>query len=160
MFNSIVARVTRMVKMDHTVYDEIAEDQQATIEAAIIVAITALLGALGVLFVRNFGAFVWAFVRSIIIGWVLWSAIVWVVGTKIFSGNGTFENILRVMGYVTAPLVLGIIPVIGSFVGSILSLVLSFFAVRETMDLTTEKTVLTIVIGWVINLVLGMVLTI
>lgn len=157
MFEKIIARLTRMIKMDHTVYDEIAVDEDATIEAAIIVAITALLAALGTLFVSNFGAFILTFLQQIAIGWVLWSAIVWVVGTKIFAGNGTFMHILRVLGYVTAPLVLGIIPIIGALVGGILSLVLAFFAIRETMDLTTEKTILTIVIGWVINLIIGLI---
>lgn len=157
MFEKIIARLTRMIKMDHTVYDEIAVDEDATTEAAIIVAITALLGALGTLFVSNFGSFILTFVQQIAIGWVLWSAIVWVVGTRIFTGNGTFVHILRVLGYVTAPLVLGIIPVIGALVGGILSLVLAFFAIRETMDLTTEKTILTILIGWVINLVIGLI---
>ena len=42
MFEKIIARLTRMIKMDHTVYDEIAVDEDATVEAAIIVAITAL----------------------------------------------------------------------------------------------------------------------
>jgi hypothetical protein len=157
MFEKIIARLTRMIKMDHTVYDEIAADENATAQAAIIVAITALLTALGTLFVSNFGAFIWTFIRLVAVGWVLWSAIVWFVGSKLFAGNGTFFNVLRVLGYVTAPLILGIIPVVGSLIGGILSLVLAFFAIRETMDLTTEKTILTIVIGWVINLVIGLI---
>ena len=81
----------------------------------------------------------------------------WVVGTSDLAGNGTFMHILRVLGYVTAPLVLGIIPIIGALVGWVLSLVLAFFAIRETMDLTTEKTILTIVIGWLINLIIGLI---
>ncbi|NLT73649.1 MAG: hypothetical protein GXX94_05560 [Chloroflexi bacterium] len=157
MFEKIIARLTRMLKMDHTVYDEIAVDENATLEAAIIVAITALLSAIGTLFGGNFGTFIWTFIRQIAVGWVLWSAIVWLVGSKLFAGEGTFMNILRVLGYVTAPLILGIVPVIGTLVGGILSLVLGFFAIRETMDLTTEKTILTIVIGWVINLVVGLI---
>lgn len=157
MFEKIVARLTRMIKMDHTVYDEIAADVDSTIEAAVIVAITALLSALGVLFVSNFGGFLGTLIRQIVVGWILWSAIVWFVGSKLFAGNGDFWNVLRVLGYVTAPLVLGIIPLVGGLVGGILSLVLAFFAIRETMDLTTEKTVLTIIIGWAINLVIGFI---
>ncbi|MFO7695998.1 MAG: YIP1 family protein [Anaerolineae bacterium] len=157
MFEKIIARLTRMIKMDHTVYDEIAADEDATIEAAIIVAITALLSALGTLFISNFGGFLGTLIRQILVGWVLWSAIVWFVGSRLFAGNGTFWNVLRVLGYVTAPLVLGIIPIVGGLVGGILSLVLAFFAIRETMDLTTEKTVLTIIIGWAINLVIGLI---
>ncbi len=157
MFDKIIARLTRMLKMDHTVYDEIAIDEDATQEAAIIVAITALLTALGTVFGGDFGRFLSALLRQILVGWVLWSAIVWLVGGRLFAGQGTFINVLRVLGYVTAPLLLGIIPVFGSLIGGILSLVLAFFAIRETMDLTTEKTILTIIIGWVINLVLGLV---
>jgi hypothetical protein len=157
MFEKIIARLTRMIKMDHTVYDEIAADEDATIEAAIIVAITALLSALGTLFISNFGGFLGTLIRQILVGWILWSAIVWFVGSRLFAGNGTFWNVLRVLGYVTAPLVLGIIPIVGGLVGGILSLVLAFFAIRETMDLTTEKTVLTIIIGWAINLVIGFI---
>lgn len=157
MFEKIVARVSRMIKMDHTVYDEIAADENATTEAAVIVIVTALLSALGVLFVSNFRGFLGTLIAQIVVGWILWSAIVWVVGSKLFNGNGTFSNVLRVLGYVTAPLILGIIPVVGGLVGGILSLVLAFFAIRETMDLTTEKTVLTIIIGWAINLIIGLI---
>ena len=80
MFEKIIARLTRMIKMDHTVYDEIAVDEDATTEAAIIVAITALLSALGTLFISNFGGFLGTLVRQIVVGWILWSAIVWFVG--------------------------------------------------------------------------------
>jgi len=157
MFDKIIARLTRMLKMDHTVYDEVAVDEDATVEAAIIVAIAALLTALGSLFGGSFLDFVATFFRQILVGWALWSLIVWLVGSKLFAGNGTFLNVLRVLGYVTAPLILGIIPVVGGLVGGILSLVLAFFAIRETMDLTTERTILTIILGWVINLVLWVV---
>jgi len=156
MFEKIIARLTRMIKMDHTVYDEIAVDEDATIEAAIIVVASALASALGAVY--GPGGFWGTLLSHVALWWLLWSLAIWIVGSKLFSSQSTFLNILRVLGYIAAPMVLGLIPWIGNFVGTLLSLVLAFFAIRETMDLSTERTVLTVIIGWVIGIVVWWVL--
>jgi hypothetical protein len=164
MLDQIIARLTRMVSFDHTVYREIAQDDDATLQAAAIIVVAAVASAIGsAIIARSFWAFLYTLFIQVPLGWLIWSGLVYLVGTKLFTGQGTFMGVLRVLGYTTAPAVLGllvVIPCLGwiaSLVGAVLSLVLGFFAIRETLELTSEKAVLTIVIGWVLRLVIGMI---
>ena len=35
--------------------------------------------------------------------WMLWAAIVWVVGVKLFRHSSSYEELLRTLGFVAAP---------------------------------------------------------
>lgn len=164
MLDQIIARLSRMVQFDHTVYREIAQDDDATVQAAAIVLLAAAASAIGAgIVARSFWSFLYTLLIQVPLGWLIWSGLVYLVGTKLFAGQGTFMGVLRVLGYTTAPSILGllvVIPCLGwiaNLAGAVLSLVLGFFAIRETMELTTEKAVLTIVVGWVLRLVIGLV---
>jgi hypothetical protein len=173
MFEQIYQRILRLVKFDFTVFTEIEHDENATTEAAVIVAAAALLGALGTFigFLITGGGFVtalWRFlvqiVISVAVGWLLWSYITMLVGTKLFGGDATFWGMARMLGYASVPGVLRILALIpcldqiAALVAAGLSLVLGFFAVRETLGLTTEKAILTILIGWVVMIVVNVII--
>ncbi len=164
MLDQIIARLTRMVQFDHTVYREIARDDEATVQAIVIVVVAAAASAIGTgIAGGSFWNFLYTLVIQVPLGWLVWSGLVYLVGTKLFTGQGTFMEVLRVLGYTFAPRVLGllaVIPCVGwiaSLVGAVLSLILGFFAIRETMELTTEKALLTIIIGWALQLVIGLI---
>lgn len=173
MFEQIIQRVLRLVKFDFTVFTEIEHDENATTEAAVIVGVAALLGALGTFigyliagggFLTALWRFIIQIIASVAVGWLLWSFITQLVGTKLFGGDATFWGMARTLGYANAPGVLGIlalIPCLGWIVAlaaGILSLVLGFFAVRETLGLTTEKAILTVLIGWVVILIVNFII--
>ena len=86
------------------------------------------------------------------------------VGTRLFGGQATFWEMARCLGYATAPSalgILGVIPCVGFLVGIvawILSLVIGFYATREALDLPTDKTIITVIIGWVVVLVVNLIL--
>ncbi len=163
MFEQIVARLTRMVKFDFTVFPEIEHDENATAEAAIIVLVASLVGALGSVG-AGFGRFLLAFIISVAVGWLLWSYLTMLIGTRLFGGDATFWGMARALGYASAPGILrllGFIPLIDwifSLAAWVLSLVLGFFAVRETLELTTEKAILTVLIGWVVMVIINVIL--
>lgn len=164
MLDKMVARLTRMAQFDHTVYREIAADEEATVQAAAIVVVVAFLSAIGAAIgTGSIWTFLYTLVIAVPLGWLIWSGLVYLVGAKLFDGQGAFMGMARVLGYTMAPSVLAllaVIPCIGwlaGLAGAILSLVLGFFAIRETMELTTEKAVLTILIGWVLRFALGMI---
>jgi len=174
MLERMIARIVRVVKLDATVYEEIEHDESANVEAAIIVGVASVLSALGSAIAvwvagGRFGAGIGSFFIRLILGvglnWLLWSYVTMLVGTKLFGGEATFFEMARTLGYANAPMVLGIlaaIPCLGPIVGIVawvLSLVAGFFAVREALDLPTDKTIITIVIGWVIVLAVSMVLS-
>jgi hypothetical protein len=97
------------------------------------------------------------FVGAIIsglVGWGVWAVVTYFVGKSIFAGKGTLEGMLRVLGYASAPNILGIfgfIPCIGwlaALAGWLLSLIAGIMAVREGLDLTLGAAVGVVIIGW------------
>ncbi len=165
----LVNRIIGVFKLDRQTFAEIEHDQSALTEAAIVVALVAFLSAIGTLlgtFVGDTGGginlvsiivtFIMAFVS-----WIVWSAITYFVGTSLFGGEADLPEMMRVIGYATAPQMLGIIPCFGAIVGAIWSLIASYFAIKEGLDLDDGKTIATVLIGWLvaflINVILGMI---
>lgn len=154
----LLERVIGVFKLDVQTFEEIEHDQDATVQAAIVVGIVALLGAIGSgfsnvlgdgsFFGGFFGSLIWAF-----IGWFVWSAITYFVGTSLFNGQATLDEMLRVIGFAYAPQVLGIIPCFGWIIGWIWSLVAGFIAVRQGLDLDDTNACATIVIGFIVYLI-------
>ncbi len=148
-------RIIGVLKLDANTFEAIEHDTSATGQAALIVAIVAVLSALGSgiyssisnsSFISSFfGTLLWTFV-----GWFLWSVVSYFVGTALFGGQATVDEMLRVIGFAYAPQVLGIIPCIGGIVGLIWSLIAGFIAIRQGLDLDNTKALLTIVIGFVV----------
>ena len=160
----MLERIVRAIRLDWTVFGEIAEDRNAMSEAAIIVAVVALLSALGNAF--SGGSFFQVFVGSLLVAflvdWLLWAVLTYVVGSLIFKGDSDVAEMMRVLGYANAPRLLGLfafIPCVGwliAFAGRILALIAGFLAVREAMDFDTGKAILTVVISWVIALIISL----
>ncbi len=160
----IIARIVRIVKLDSKVYPEIAHDEKATTEAAIVVVVAALFAAIGsAIGAHSIGRFFGSLIAGVLINWLLWSWVTMFVGTRLFQGQATFWEMARALGYANAPMILGILGVFGcvggliGLIAAILSLIAGFFAVRETLELTTEKAIVTIIIGWVILIVVNIV---
>lgn len=167
-------RILRVIKLDKSVYAEVEVDQTATSQAAIVVAIVAVLSAIGsgigTLFSSGGEGFIVAFLGAILsafIGWLVWSAVTYFVGTALFHGEASIGEMLRVIGFAQAPLalnVLSFIPCIGAIISLaawLFSLYTGFLAIQEGLDLDTGKTIATVAIGWVVafivSLVIGMV---
>jgi hypothetical protein len=154
----MIDRIIGVFRLDTKTFKAIETDPNATLQAAIIVIIAALLSGFGngirtlISSHHFFSGFIstllWAF-----IGWVLWSAVSYFVGTSLFGGQATLEKMLRVIGYAYAPQFLGIIPCVGPVIGTIWSLIAGFFAIREGLELDSTKTLLTVLIGFAVYVV-------
>jgi hypothetical protein len=163
----IIDRILRMIKLDNSVYREIAKDENATYEAGFIVIVATLLGALGAAIgAGSVGMFFVRLIIGVLVNWLLWSYVTMLVGTNLFQGKATFWEMARTLGYASAPAVLGILgaltclaPFIG-LIALVLSLVAAVLAVRETQELSTEKAILTCVIGWVVVLIVSIIITV
>jgi hypothetical protein len=167
-------RIMRVIKLDKSVYAEVETDQMATSQAAIVVAVVAVLSAIGsgigtLVSARGEG-FILAFLVAILsafLGWLVWAAVTYFVGTSLFQGEATMGEMLRVIGFAQAPLMLNIlsfIPCLGpiiSLAAWLFSLYTGFLAIKEGLDLDTNKTIATVVIGWIVafivNLAIGMI---
>lgn len=162
----MIGRIMRVIRLDWTVFREIAADPKALSEAAIIVAVSSFLSAIGSAawsgsFFVNFSAH---WIDAILISWLAWAVITYFVGTRLFGGKTDIPEMLRVLGYASAPNALGffgVIPLLGwtgVVVGAILALIAGVLAVREAMEFDTGKAIVTAIIGWVIALVIRLVL--
>jgi|YNPNPStandDraft_1061719.scaffolds.fasta_scaffold23440_2 hypothetical protein len=167
MLQKILNRLVRMVKFDAKVWEEIEHDEEANMEALVIVLAASLLSAIGsAVAQRSVGAFFATLISGALLNWLLWSWLTMFIGTKLFQGQATFWEMARTLGYANAPVALGllaVIPCLGVFIGLlglVLAVVFGFFAVREALDLPTEKAIITIVIGWVILVVINVLLNI
>jgi hypothetical protein len=152
----MIDRIVRAIRLDWTVFSEIAKDRDALKEAAIIVAIVTFLSAIGTgIATRSFGAFIGAWLAGILVGWVGWAIVTYFVGTSLFKGKTDIPEMLRVLGYANAPYLLGLlsfIPCVGwlfPLIGGLLALVAGIIAVREAMDFDTSNAIVTVVIGWI-----------
>jgi hypothetical protein len=170
----MVDRIVRAIRLDWTVFREIAEDENAMSQAALIVAVVTFISsigtAIGVLIGgRAFGTAVLSFfgdwiISGILIGWIGWAIITYFVGTAMFQGKTDIPEMMRVLGYASAPKLLGLlgfIPCIGwifPLAGWLLSLIAGVIAVREAMDFETSQAIITVVIGVIVAVVLTIIL--
>jgi hypothetical protein len=152
-------RILRAIRLDPTVYREIAEDEGAMSQAAIIVIVVSLLSAIGSsIAADNFiTTMIVSWITAIVIGWIGWAILTYFVGSTLFGGRSSIAEMMRVLGFASAPRLLGIfgiIPCLGwiaALIGAILSFIAGFIAVRESMEFDSGKAILTVLISWVIS---------
>jgi hypothetical protein len=94
-----------------------------------------------------------------LVGWLVWSYVMYLVGTPVFHGTATYGELLRPRGFANSPgalLILRFVPVLGGLIALIVGIwriVAGFIAVREALDLDNGNTVATIVVGIIAYLV-------
>jgi hypothetical protein len=149
----------RAIRLDASVFREIAEDKNAMTEAAIIVVIVAILSSIGSAIGSDsfFVTLIVTLLLAILVNWLLWAVLTYFVGVYVFQGKSDIPEMMRVLGYANAPNLLGLfafIPCVGwiiSLAGAILAFIAGFMAVREAMEFDTSKAILTVLISWVIS---------
>ena len=135
-------------------YEEVEADQTATGQAAGVVALVAVAQAIGGVGEGGFGILSGAI--SALLGWLLWAGITYLIGAKLLGGTATWGELLRTLGFAQSPgllHVLGIIPVLGGiirFVVVIWVLIAGIIAIRQALDFSTGKAILTAVLGWLV----------
>ncbi len=159
----MLERVLGVLKLDVATFESIEHDQNATAESAIVVAIVALLGGIGNFLDTGMTGLIYGVVLAFVT-WILWSAVTFVVGTKLFGGKADLGEMLRVLGYAQAPGALNLlvaIPILGGFIGFIAliwTLVVGVVAVRQGLDFSTGKAVITVIIGFFVVAILSVVI--
>lgn len=146
----MLQRMIRAARLDVELYETVESDRGYTGEAFTIVVVTALLWGVGQWALpgtKFWGSVVGGLVGAVV-GWVIWAIITNIVGKQLGGTSDTGE-MLRVLGYASSPLALGIVPGIGHVVGAVWALVAAVVAIRQGQDFTTGKAIGTIVIGWI-----------
>ena len=186
----LVNRMIRASRFERGLYAEVAADATATRQAIQVVVIVALVTTFSNLIgdlldlpnlswfgfnedaaepVGGTGIVAGLVFTPIagILGWLAWSGVTWLVGTRLIAPNMQdveFLPVARAIGFADAPGVVGVvafIPVLGFFVQlAVLFWVLatSFFAIRESMHLSNSQAVGTMVVAVIALVILIVIL--
>jgi hypothetical protein len=156
-------------QLDLKTYEEVEADTSATGQAMTVVILSAVAAGIG-----NFGAggvrvIVWTTVVSLV-AWFLWAGLTFLIGTKLMpepQTTATFDQLLRTIGFASAPgvlRVLGVIPVLGWLIGFVIGvwmLVTMVVAVRQALDYSsTGKAIVVCLIGFVVYMGVMMVVAV
>jgi hypothetical protein len=159
----MLARIAGVFKLSAPTFEEIEHNTSLTFPAAIIVVLVAFITGVGNGLFNGFlhKSFFSGLIGSLVIvplGWLIWSAITWFVGTRLFKGEADLGEMLRVIGFAYLPMLLSIIPCIGGFIGIIWTIAAGFVAIRQGLDLDNVKAFFTVIIGAFFYVVLTVIL--
>jgi len=160
-------RVVGAMKLDPNAFEDVERDATAIGQSVGVIVLAAVAEGIGWIYYGGLtgivrGAF------SAVIGFLVWSLIIWLVGTKLMPEPATkadFPETFRVLGFAAAPglaNVLTIIPIIGWllwFVILLWRMAAMVIAVKQVLDYSTiGKAIVVVLIGFVINIVVTMVI--
>lgn len=166
-------RMLRAARLEVDLYEEVEADSGATGQAFAVVGLVSVasgigLGIGGVISDEGL-SFVWALllgVVSSIVGWLVWAAITYWIGSTIFKGpktEATYGQLLRTLAFAQSPgciRVFSFVPVLGGFIvliAAVWTLVAGVIAVRQALDFSTGRAIGTVLVGWVVYAVILMV---
>ncbi len=172
----LVNRMIRAAMLDPRLYEEVEHDRSATSQAMQVVIIVALASGIG-------GA-IWKLITlspidavtgliggilAAVLGWLVWAFVTYIIGDKVFGGTATYGEMLRTLGFAQSPNVLliftgilGGIPLFGGLLRLALLiwvLLAGLIAIRQGLDVSTGKAILTAIIGWIIMAIVIAIIT-
>lgn len=183
-------RIKGVFSLNREVFREIEQDESALSQAAIIVLLVAILAGAGAAgaaamgaaalqslseFASDFdlpalspafgtvGAFFNAFIGAFV-SWIVWALVTYLIGVKVFNGESTVSEMLRLIGFAQAPRLMSVfsfIPCVGflfSFAGWIWAIVTSIIAIQEGLDLDSGKSFATILLSIIAVIIVNMVI--
>src|SRR6266571_2186304 len=112
--SSMTNRMIRAAKLEVPLYEEVEADITATNQALLVVVLAAVASGIGaaiggVVGGTNAGGLVGLLILGILralLGWAVWSYVVYFVGTRFFGGTATYGELLRTLGFADSPSVL------------------------------------------------------
>ncbi len=170
MFRMFV-RALRAALLTRGIYNQAGDDPMAILHATGIVILAGLslgLGLTGALIetpedvtlgqVEERLVWMWVFIITTLVGWIVWSVVAYMVGSRFLSGGAGFRKVLRAIGIVYGPgvlLMLLEVPVLGDYlsaVGLLWILVAGVVALHEVQDIDWLGAVLAAGPGWFIGM--------
>jgi hypothetical protein len=164
--NNFWNRIVRAAKLDVNLYEEVEADKGALGHAMMVVILSSIAAGLASIEKSGISGILIVTITALI-GWLIWSYLTYIIGTKIFPTPETradYGELLRTIGFSSSPgliRILGIIPGLAGIVfliAGIWMLVAMVIAVRQALDYqSTLRAVGVCIIGWIIQaIVLGL----
>ncbi len=166
---SLFNRMVRAAKLQPALYEEVEADTNAIGQALLVVVLASVATGIGTgleaLIAGGSERFFYGLIIGVaaaITGWLFWALFAYILGVSILKGpqtSSTWGELLRTMGFASTPGILRIfafIPVVGgliAFVGSVWRLVATIIGVRQALDFSTWRAIVTALIGWLIYMV-------
>jgi hypothetical protein len=166
-------RIMGVLTLKAPTYREIAEDPNATTTAGIIVVVFALIGGILNALIGglvgapagNILATALYVVIAAIVGWFVVSWVMAFVAKSFFGGKTSTGEMLRVFGYANVFQILNIIPICGTIIGFVLSIIAAVIGIREASEVSTGKAIAIGIVGiiayfivaFIVGAVLGLV---
>jgi hypothetical protein len=164
---TFIERAIGAAKLDPAVYEEIEHDPGAMGQAVAIVLIASVAAGIGNIGHEGSGGLLAGALASLL-GWVVWAAVTWFVGTRLLPGPATeadFGQLLRTIGFSATPgalAALGFIPGVGGVIAlaaAVWQLAAMVVAVRQALDYeSTGRAIAVCAIGFLAYLLVAMLL--
>jgi Yip1 domain len=164
----MLRRMWLAARLDVALYEMVEADPRFTREAFFVVLLVAVLSGIGAAATPGASiANLFLGILGAILGWVAWSGITLFIGLHLTRGAETQSDMgemLRVLGYAQSPQVLVVfafLPGIGKVVvvvAAIWSLIAGVVAIRQALDFTTARAILTVISGWLVVALLQVLL--
>jgi len=152
--DGLIDRMRGAALLDVSTYETVEHDSTATTQAALVVGIVAVAQAIG-----GAGAGAPGILTGVLLalmGWLLWAGVTYLIGDKLLGGTATWGELLRTLGFAQSPGVLyalAVLPLVGGlvrFTVGVWILVAGIIAIRQALDFSTGKAVLTAILGWIV----------
>ena len=160
-------RVVGAMKLDPNAFEDVERDPTAIGQAVGVIVLAAVAAGIGNVYYGGLRGIVGTAVTTLI-GFLVWSLIVWLIGTKLMPEPATkadYAETFRVVGFSASPglaSILTIIPLLGYLIVVLIwlwQIAAMVIAVRQVLDYsTTGKAILVVLIGWVVNLLAVLIL--
>lgn len=151
---SLLGRAIGAAMLDVNTYEAVEADRSATGQAATVVLLVAVSGAIGSWGEGSNG--IVAAVVDAFVAWMVWAGVTNFVGTRIFGGTADWGELLRTLGFAQAPGLIGflaILPILGGMVAVLIpvwTLVAGFIAIRQALDISNGKAFVTALVSVVL----------
>lgn len=159
-------RMVGAVLLNGDVYQEVKRDADATLQAAVLVALGAVAAGIGAL--GDGAPSLGVAVITAFIGWGVYAYVAYWVGTRWFNApttSATWGQLLRTLGFANTPrllLIVGIIPFVGlglSVIVLLWTLATTVVAVRHVLDFGLGPGIMTAVTSWLALVVVSFLVT-
>jgi hypothetical protein len=161
-------RMIGAARLQPAIYEEVEADKRATGQALTIVILSSIATGLGLAHTSNIVSLI-AGALAALLGWVIWAAFTYVIGTKLLPEPQTRSDmgeLLRTTGFASTPGIfhlLNRLPAMGNIVSLLVSLwmlVAMVIAVRQALDYkSTVRAVGVCLIGWLAYLFIAALLS-